>query len=85
MDRSGLGGKLERADRDELLQIVRGGADWVDEQARDASLEDLEAKLAGAAECGGRDYEQAVSADGRRVEEEEGDAYYGAEGPVLWS
>ena len=78
VDRSGLGGKLERADRDELLQIVRGGADWVDEQARDASLEDLEAKLAELQNAAGAITSKLYQQTGG-AEEEDGDAYYGAD------
>ena len=46
-DKEGLGGKLTAEDRKTLEEIVREEVDWVDEHGKDASLEDLEEKLAG--------------------------------------
>lgn len=48
-DKEGLGGRLTAEDRILLEEIVKQEAEWVEEHAKDASLEDLEEKLAG--EC----------------------------------
>ena len=46
-DKEGLGGNLTVEDRKTLEEIVKEEVDWVDEHGRDASVEDLEEKLAG--------------------------------------
>lgn len=44
-DKNGMGGKLEQLDKKELHKIIRTGSDWLDDNTREASLEDLEEKL----------------------------------------
>jgi endoplasmic reticulum chaperone BiP len=46
-DQEGLGGKLSSDDKKTLMAAVKEGAEWVEENGGDASLEDLEEKLAG--------------------------------------
>lgn len=45
-DQEGLGGKISDEDRKTLLSLVKETTDWVDSEAPEASLEDLEDKLA---------------------------------------
>ncbi|KAF4620767.1 hypothetical protein D9613_000536 [Agrocybe pediades] len=44
--KTGMSAKLSKADKKKLQDILKEGSDWVDENGRDASLEDLEEKLA---------------------------------------
>lgn len=44
-DQDGLGGKVSDEDRKTLLALVKETTDWVESEASDASLEDLEDKL----------------------------------------
>jgi heat shock protein 5 len=46
-DKEGLGGKMTEEDKKTLQAVVTEGVDWVDEHGKDATLEDLEEKLAG--------------------------------------
>ena len=50
-NRQGLGGKLGPGDRKVLMEIVKEGNAWIDDYGKDASLEDLEEKLAGECSC----------------------------------
>jgi len=45
-DSNGMAAKLSKADKKKLQEILKEGSEWVDENGRDASLEDLEEKLA---------------------------------------
>ncbi|KAF8971031.1 heat shock protein 70 [Flammula alnicola] len=45
-DKDGLGAKLDAGDKEKLQYIIKEGSEWIDEQGKDASLEDLEEKLA---------------------------------------
>ncbi|KAJ3505454.1 hypothetical protein NMY22_g17582 [Coprinellus aureogranulatus] len=45
-DKEGLGSKLTVEDKTALEEIIREEADWVDEHGKDASLEDLDERLA---------------------------------------
>lgn len=45
-DKEGMGGKLDKADKNALQHIIKEGSEWLDENGKDASLEDLEEKLA---------------------------------------
>ncbi|KAF5366291.1 hypothetical protein D9758_005791 [Tetrapyrgos nigripes] len=45
-DQEGLGGKISDEDKKSLLAAVKEGAEWVEQHGGDASLEDLEEKLA---------------------------------------
>ncbi|KAF8198005.1 heat shock protein 70 family [Pholiota molesta] len=45
-DKEGMGGKLDKADKSALQHIIKEGSEWLDENGKDASLEDLEEKLA---------------------------------------
>ncbi|KAK1229218.1 ATPase with role in protein import into the ER [Marasmius sp. AFHP31] len=45
-DESGMGGKLAPEDKKALLDVVKEGLEWIDENGSGSSLEDLEEKLA---------------------------------------
>ncbi|KAL0072783.1 ATPase with role in protein import into the ER [Marasmius tenuissimus] len=45
-DESGMGGKLALDDKKALLDVVKEGLEWIDENGSGSSLEDLEEKLA---------------------------------------
>ncbi|KAJ2916295.1 hypothetical protein MD484_g4077, partial [Candolleomyces efflorescens] len=45
-DKEGLGRKMNEDDKKTLQAVVTEGVDWVDEHGKDATLEDLEEKLA---------------------------------------
>ena len=46
-DKDGMGAKLDRADKTKLQTIINQGSEWIDEYGKEASLEELEEKLAG--------------------------------------
>jgi len=46
-DKGGMGAKLDRADKTSLQAIVNEGSEWIDEYGKEATLEELEEKLAG--------------------------------------
>lgn len=46
-DKAGLGGKLSEQDKLTLKETLSEVGDWIDEHGAEASLEDLEEKLAG--------------------------------------
>lgn len=45
-DKEGMGAKLDRADRTKLQTIINEGSEWIDEYGKEATLEELEEKLA---------------------------------------
>jgi heat shock protein 5 len=47
-DKDGMGGKLSSGDKAQLQEIIKEGSEWIDEHSAEASLEELEEKLAGA-------------------------------------
>lgn len=44
-DKSGLGGKVSKENKENLQQLISGGTNWVQEYGSTASVEDLEDKL----------------------------------------
>jgi heat shock protein 5 len=46
-DKGGMGAKLDRADKTKLQTIINQGSEWIDEYGKEATLEELEEKLAG--------------------------------------
>jgi len=46
-EKEGMGGKLGKADKAKLFEVIKEGSEWLDGSGRDASLEELEEKLAG--------------------------------------
>jgi heat shock protein 5 len=46
-DKDGMGAKLDRADKTKLQTIINEGSEWIDEYGKEATLEELEEKLAG--------------------------------------
>ena len=46
-DKEGLAGKLAEEDKKTLQAVVTEAVDWVEEHGKDATIEDLEEKLAG--------------------------------------
>jgi heat shock protein 5 len=47
-DQEGLGAKISDEDKKTLSAVVKDAGGWTDEHGREASLQDLEAKLDGA-------------------------------------
>jgi len=47
-DQEGLGGKISDEDKKSILATVKETTEWIDENGSNASVEDLEEKLAGA-------------------------------------
>ncbi|CAA7259205.1 unnamed protein product [Cyclocybe aegerita] len=45
-EKDGIGAKLSAADKTKLQETIKEGSEWIDEHASEASLEDLEEKLA---------------------------------------
>jgi heat shock protein 5 len=45
-DKDGMGGKLSSGDKAQLQEIIKEGSEWIDEHSAEASLEELEEKLA---------------------------------------
>lgn len=50
-DKEGWGGKLTAEDKKSLEDILKEGVEWVEEHGKDASVEDLEEKLAGTCQA----------------------------------
>ena len=46
-EKDGMGAKLDRADKTKLQTIINQGSEWIDEYGKEATLEELEEKLAG--------------------------------------
>jgi len=46
-EKQGMGAKLDRADEAKLQIIIGEGSEWIDEYGKEATLEELEEKLAG--------------------------------------
>jgi heat shock protein 5 len=46
-DKDGMGAKLDRADKSKLQTIINEGSEWIEEYGKEATLEELEEKLAG--------------------------------------
>ena len=46
-DKNGMGAKLDRADKTKIQTIINQGSEWIDEYGKEATLEELEEKLAG--------------------------------------
>ena len=46
-DKDGMGAKLDRADKTKLQTIINESLEWIDEYGKEATLDELEEKLAG--------------------------------------